>query len=87
MNDEWLGWGTDEKRVIWILGHRNVEQRKKIRDAYQQLYNKLLIDALKSELSGHFGVCISYTIFFNFAFAYSNYMLRRNESMDRYLYA
>ncbi|KAL8154904.1 annexin D3 [Apium graveolens] len=52
------GWGTDEKGVIWILGHRNVEQRKKIRDAYQQLYNKSLIDALKAELSGDFGKAI-----------------------------
>lgn len=48
------GWGTDEKGVIWILGHRNAEQRKLIRDAYEQLYNKSLITHLKSELSGHF---------------------------------
>ncbi|XP_043705995.1 annexin D3-like [Telopea speciosissima] len=48
------GWGTDEDGVIWILGHRNASQRKKIRETYQQLYNESLIDRLHSELSGDF---------------------------------
>ncbi|OVA13740.1 Annexin [Macleaya cordata] len=48
------GWGTDEKAVIWVLGHRNADQRKKIRDTYQHLYNESLIDRLHSELSGDF---------------------------------
>ncbi|XP_042490966.1 annexin D3 [Macadamia integrifolia] len=48
------GWGTDEEGVIWILGHRNASQRKKIRETYQQLYNESLIDRLYSELSGDF---------------------------------
>ncbi|KAI3425624.1 Annexin [Psidium guajava] len=48
------GWGTDEKAVIWILGHRNASQRRLIRETYQQLYNKSLIDSLNSELSGDF---------------------------------
>ncbi|KAH7536646.1 hypothetical protein FEM48_Zijuj03G0006600 [Ziziphus jujuba var. spinosa] len=34
------GWGTDEKAIISILGHRNAEQRKQIRLAYQQLYQE-----------------------------------------------
>ncbi|KAJ7949329.1 Annexin [Quillaja saponaria] len=48
------GLGTDEDGIIWILGHRNVSQRKKIRDTYQQLYNESLIERLNSELSGDF---------------------------------
>nr|GMC79737.1 annexin D3-like isoform X2 [Ipomoea batatas] len=48
------GWGTDEKAIIRLLGQRNASQRKKIREAYQQLYNKSLIDDLNSELSGDF---------------------------------
>ncbi|GAB4832253.1 hypothetical protein Ancab_006268 [Ancistrocladus abbreviatus] len=48
------GWGTDEEGIIWLLGHRNADQRRKIRDTYQQLYNKSLIDDLHSELSGDF---------------------------------
>ncbi|CAN4126101.1 unnamed protein product [Withania somnifera] len=49
-----LGLGTDEKAIISVLGHRNSSQRKKIKEAYQQLYNKSLIDDLHSELSGDF---------------------------------
>ncbi|GAB4832272.1 hypothetical protein Ancab_006286 [Ancistrocladus abbreviatus] len=49
-------WGTDEEGIIWCLGHRNADQRRKIRDTYQQLYNKSLIDDLHSELSGDFRV-------------------------------
>ncbi|KAF9596867.1 hypothetical protein IFM89_013915 [Coptis chinensis] len=48
------GWGTDEKAIIWVLGHRNASQIKKIRESYQQLYNESLIDRLHSELSGDF---------------------------------
>lgn len=53
-----IGLGTDENEVIWILGHRNASQRRKIKDTYQQLYNESLISRLDSELSGDFGVCI-----------------------------
>ena len=51
-----VGWGTDEKAIILVLGRRNAGQRKKIRETYQQLYNESLIDQLYSELSGDFGV-------------------------------
>ncbi|KAK7317337.1 hypothetical protein RJT34_01474 [Clitoria ternatea] len=48
------GFGTDEKAIIMVLGHRNAQQRKEIRETYQQLYNESLIDRLHSELSGDF---------------------------------
>ncbi|KAF8043049.1 hypothetical protein BT93_A1403 [Corymbia citriodora subsp. variegata] len=48
------GWGTDEKAIIWILGHRNASQRRLIRETYQQLYSRSLINSLYSELSGDF---------------------------------
>ena len=50
------GWGTDEKAIIKVLGPRNASQRKNIRETFQQLYNKSLIDELVSELSGDFRV-------------------------------
>ncbi|KAF3448778.1 hypothetical protein FNV43_RR09491 [Rhamnella rubrinervis] len=48
------GWGTDEKAIISILGHRNAEQRKQIRLAYHQLYQEDLVKRLESELNGDF---------------------------------
>nr|GEV47550.1 annexin-like protein RJ4 [Tanacetum cinerariifolium] len=48
------GWGTDEKAVIAILGHRNATQRKLIRQAYQEIYQEDLVKRLEHELSGHF---------------------------------
>lgn len=50
------GWGTDEKVIISILGHRDSTQRKLIMLAYEELYQENLIDRLKSELSGDFEV-------------------------------
>nr|P51074.2 RecName: Full=Annexin-like protein RJ4 [Fragaria x ananassa]AAF01250.1 annexin [Fragaria x ananassa] len=48
------GWGTNEKAIISILGHRNAGQRKEIRAAYEQLYQEDLLKPLESELSGDF---------------------------------
>ncbi|KAE8670613.1 hypothetical protein F3Y22_tig00112114pilonHSYRG00020 [Hibiscus syriacus] len=48
------GWGTDEKAIISVLGHRNAAQRKQIRAAYEELYQEDLIKRLESELSGDF---------------------------------
>ncbi|KZV54440.1 hypothetical protein F511_09755 [Dorcoceras hygrometricum] len=48
------GWGTDEKAIVSILGHRNETQRKLIRQAYEDLYHEDLLKTLESELSGHF---------------------------------
>ncbi|CDP18833.1 unnamed protein product [Coffea canephora] len=47
-------WGTDEKAIIKVLGRRNASQRNNIRETFQQLYNKSLIDELVSKLSGDF---------------------------------
>lgn len=54
-----IGFGTDEKEIILVLGHRNAEQRKEIKETYQQIYNEPLIDRLHSELSGDFRVCLA----------------------------
>jgi len=48
------GWGTDEKSIIQILGHRTAAQRKFIRQIYFQLYKEDLLKRLESELSSHF---------------------------------
>lgn len=59
----YVGWGTDEKTVIAILGHRNVHQRQEIRKAYEELYQEDLIKRLESELSGDFEVPFIRTCF------------------------
>ncbi|KAJ4711502.1 Annexin [Melia azedarach] len=48
------GWGTDEKALILILGHRTAAQRQQIRLAYQNIYQEDLVNRLESELSGDF---------------------------------
>nr|CAX70813.1 Annexin A13 (Annexin XIII) [Schistosoma japonicum] len=48
------GWGTNEHRIIEILGYRTSHQRIIIRDQFKALYGKDLITELSSETSGHF---------------------------------
>ncbi|XP_028769992.1 annexin-like protein RJ4 isoform X1 [Neltuma alba] len=48
------GWGTDEKSIITILGHRNTYQRQQIRKAYEELYQEDLVKRLEKEISGDF---------------------------------
>ncbi|XP_055809145.1 annexin Gh1-like [Solanum dulcamara] len=49
-----VGWGTDEARIIEILGHRNAAQRKLIRETYEATYEKDLLQDLDGEISGDF---------------------------------
>ncbi|KAL3735164.1 hypothetical protein ACJRO7_024325 [Eucalyptus globulus] len=48
------GWGTNEKLIISILGHRNAEQRKLIRQTYAETYGEDLLKALDRELTNDF---------------------------------
>ncbi|KAL9239945.1 hypothetical protein vseg_014216 [Gypsophila vaccaria] len=48
------GWGTNEKGIIEVIGHRNATQRKLIKEAYQQLFSEDLIKRFEKELSGDF---------------------------------
>ncbi|CAH8619909.1 unnamed protein product [Schistosoma rodhaini] len=48
------GWGTDEHRIIKVLGYRNSYQRMEIRDTFKAMYGKDLIDELCNETSGDF---------------------------------
>lgn len=70
----WLcvGLGTNEKSVISVLGQRNASQRKKIRETYQQLYNKSLIDDINSELSGDFRVQSIFLLFLDLIILFSS---------------
>eukprot|EP00261_Vitis_vinifera_P016722 XP_010645991.1 PREDICTED: annexin D3 isoform X2 [Vitis vinifera] len=54
------GRGVDEKVIVWILGHRNAIQRKRIKDTYQQLYKESIIHRLQSKLSGVLKKAMSY---------------------------
>ncbi|XP_054814363.1 annexin-like protein RJ4 isoform X1 [Prosopis cineraria] len=48
------GWGTDEKTIITILGHRNTYQRQQIRKAYEELFQEDLVKRLEKEIHGDF---------------------------------
>lgn len=50
------GWGTNEGLIISILGHRNVGQRKLIRQTYAETYGEDLLKALDKELTSDFEV-------------------------------
>ena len=51
-----VGWGTDEKTVIVILGHRTVYQRQQIRRVYEEIFQEDLVKRLESEIKGDFEV-------------------------------
>jgi len=48
------GWGTDEKGIIEVIGHRNAIQRKLIKETYEQQYSESLSHRFEKELSGDF---------------------------------
>ncbi|PKU66071.1 annexin-like protein RJ4 [Dendrobium catenatum] len=48
------GWGTDEKKVISVIAHRDAAQRQQIQQAYEELYKEKLSKRLESELTGQF---------------------------------
>ena len=48
------GFGTDEESLIRTVTAHKTKERLKIKKAYQEKYNKDLIEDLKSELSGKF---------------------------------
>jgi len=48
------GFGTDEDALIKTVTSHKTKERLKIRQAYEEKYNKKLLEDLKSELSGKF---------------------------------
>lgn len=48
------GWGTNEKLIIEILGHRTAAQRRAIRQTYTQLYEEDFLKRMQSELTRDF---------------------------------
>ena len=48
--------------IVWILGHRNAAQRKKIKETYQLLYKESIINRLQSKLSGVLKVLCVHTL-------------------------
>lgn len=55
------GWGTSEKRLIQAIGSTTGEDRMKIAIKYQDMFEKDLVDVMKSECgSGNFGLALQY---------------------------
>jgi len=49
------GLGTDEQALIDVVCSKTSEEMKKIKQAYQTMFKRDLIDDIKSETSGHLG--------------------------------
>ncbi|KAL6989730.1 hypothetical protein U1Q18_015481 [Sarracenia purpurea var. burkii] len=47
------GFGTNEKAIISIVGHRNAIQRKMLKQAYEETFQENLTKRFESELSGN----------------------------------
>ncbi|VDP69765.1 unnamed protein product [Echinostoma caproni] len=58
LNKAMKGFGTNEKTIIDIMGHRSVDQRTRIVDHYKLMFSKDLMAEFKSELSGYFLQCV-----------------------------
>jgi len=54
LRDAMRGLGTNEQQIIDILASRTNKQRQQIKNAYKQLFGRVLEDDLTSELSGNF---------------------------------
>lgn len=59
-----VGWGTDEKKVISVIAHRDAAQRQQSQQAYEELYKEKLSKRLESELTGQFEVLYTTNLFF-----------------------
>ncbi|KAI4323524.1 hypothetical protein L6164_023121 [Bauhinia variegata] len=54
LHNAFKGWGTDEKVIVEILGHRNAHQRQLIRKSYEEIFQEDLVKRVESEISGDF---------------------------------
>lgn len=48
------GWGTDEEVLIRLICSKTAKQMEDVNAKFEQLYNRSLLDRVKSETSGHF---------------------------------
>ena len=58
MKGWFFGLGTDEATIISVLTKRSNGHRQEVRKKFQALYNKDLIQELRSKTSGNFRECI-----------------------------
>lgn len=52
------GMGTDEKAIIKTLCKHTNAERQEIKQQYQQMYGKYLVEDIKSEVGGNFEKCL-----------------------------
>eukprot|EP00929_Paragymnodinium_shiwhaense_P059989 TRINITY_DN2_c0_g1_i1.p1 TRINITY_DN2_c0_g1~~TRINITY_DN2_c0_g1_i1.p1 ORF type:complete len:1368 (+),score=446.78 TRINITY_DN2_c0_g1_i1:80-4183(+) len=54
LNDAMVGMGTDESAIIRIICQTDLGERKVLKEAYERMYQRDLIEHIKSETSGDF---------------------------------
>uniref|UniRef100_A0A7S2BC38 Annexin n=1 Tax=Haptolina brevifila TaxID=156173 RepID=A0A7S2BC38_9EUKA len=62
MNSGFLGWGTDNNKLITVLCSRTKSQLQRVAKRYREMYDKDIRDEVKGETGGNYGKMMYYAM-------------------------